>query len=207
MRLADKPITNALALAETLAGILVHALDRPFAFFGHSMGALLAFEISHLLHARNDLLPEHLFVSAAPAPRLPVRKPTTYDLPEPELLAKLVRLNGTPAEVLDNPELRALLLPVIRADFSVVQTYVYTPRPKLNIPIYAMGGSEDPEVSPDELLAWNEETSGPFTLDMLPGDHFFLHTGQRLLLELITKRLNGAVPAYVPQAAISQSRG
>jgi medium-chain acyl-[acyl-carrier-protein] hydrolase len=207
MRLADKPITNASELADTLARILVHALDRPFAFFGHSMGALLAFEVSHLLHARHGLLPEYLFASAAPAPHLPVKHPGSYNLPESELIARLVRLNGTPDEVLNNPELRALLLPVIRADFSVVDTYVYTPRPKLNVPICAVGGSDDPEISQDELRAWKKETSGPFTLDMLPGDHFFLHTGQRSLLELIAKRLNPAVRAYVPQAAIPQGRG
>ena len=100
-------------------------------------------------------------------------------------MQELRRLNGTPEEVLANTELMQLLLPILRADFAVLETYLYTNESPLECPITVFGGWQDREVSCDELEAWREQTSTIFSLYMLPGDHFFIHSAQKLLFQRI----------------------
>lgn len=188
MRMNESPETNALQLAAATAETIRPLLDRPFAFFGHSMGALLAFEISVLLKKQWGISPRHLFASAHPAPQDPRTKPVFYNLPESELMEELRRLNGTPVEVLENPELRNLFLPLIRADFSVVQTYVYQGG-VLDCPVSAFGGLSDPETTKDSLMRWKDVTTGPFNITMFAGEHFFLNTATRLVCQTISSQL------------------
>ncbi|GAA6624139.1 hypothetical protein NUACC26_099640 [Scytonema sp. NUACC26] len=141
--------TRLESLVEALAQALKPYLDKPFAFFGHSMGALVSFELSRLL--RNKY--------------------------------KLRQLNGTPKAVLENAELMEILLPIVRADFTVLETYVYSYEPPLDFPIATFGGLEDTQANYEELEAWREQTNSAFSLDMLPGDHFFINSAQSLLLE------------------------
>lgn len=133
--------------------------------------------------------PVHLFVSGHRAPQVPDRDPPIHALPESEFLQELRRFNGTPQAVLENAELMELLLPTLRADFAVVETYAYTPEPPLNCPIAAFGGLQDREVSGDELEAWREQTNASFVLEMFPGDHFFLHSAGSLLLQSLSQKL------------------
>jgi len=189
MRMTETLETNALKLSAGLADIIEPLLDKPFAFFGHSMGAMLAFEISLALKKRLGTTPKHLFASGAPAPQLPRSRPITYNLPEPELIEELRRLNGTPPELLDNPDFRGIMLPLMRADFSAVQTYTYQGG-RLDCPVSVFGGLNDPEVAEEALAPWKEMTSGPFTRHMFTGDHFFLNTSTRLLCNTITMRLH-----------------
>jgi medium-chain acyl-[acyl-carrier-protein] hydrolase len=114
-------------------------------------------------------------------------------LPEAKFLKELGRLNGTPSEILEHPELMDLLLPVLRADFKLVQTYVYKEAKPLSCPITAFGGSLDKEVGVRPLQAWREQTSSRFSSHMLPGDHFFINSSQRLLLAALSKELRGIV--------------
>jgi medium-chain acyl-[acyl-carrier-protein] hydrolase len=113
----------------------------------------------------------------------------TQDLQDHELVDKMRRLNGTPQAVLDNPELMALVLPIIRADLVAIDNYVYLDNPPLSCPITAIGGLQDSSVTRDELSPWREHTSDSFTLRMLPGDHFFLHSAQQTLREVIAREL------------------
>jgi medium-chain acyl-[acyl-carrier-protein] hydrolase len=101
----------------------------------------------------------------------------------------LRRGNGTPEEVLQNPELMDLLLPVLRADWALCKSYVYTPEPPFSFPITAFGGLDDHGVPRRYLEGWCEHTTGPFVLRMLPGNHFFLNTSRLPLLEAISKEL------------------
>ena len=164
-------------------------LDRPFAFFGHSMGALLAFELARLLRRKGESLPVHLFLSGHAGPRVRRDDPPRHELPREEFIAELRRMNGTPVEVLENPELMDILLPLLRADFSVSETYVYEPEPPLSIPMTVFGGSDDIHISSEEFDRWSEETEGPFVLRMMSGDHFVLHAQERALVELIQREL------------------
>lgn len=188
-RLKVPPFTRLSPLVQAIAHAILPHLDKPFAFFGHSMGALISFELTRLLRRDYSRSPVHLFVSASRAPQVPDPDPPIHALPEPEFLEELRHLNGTPKEVLENTELMQLLLPVLRADFAVIETYVYDPEPAQDFPITAFGGLQDNEVSCDALKAWREQTSASFSLQMLPGNHFFIQSAQPLLLRLLSREL------------------
>lgn len=188
-RLAELPFTQLAPLVEAVAAGLYPYLNMPFAFFGHSMGALLSFELARYLNRRHSLKVAHLFVSGHGAPQVPSTEPPIHDLPEAEFVQKLREFNGTPDAIFDHPELRAILLPILRADFAVCETYVYESAEPLDCPLTALGGLRDPYVTQEALQKWCEQTKGPFSLHMFPGDHFYLQSDQQLLLETIARKL------------------
>jgi medium-chain acyl-[acyl-carrier-protein] hydrolase len=188
-RLREPPFTSLRELVAAAATALRPFMDSPFAFYGHSMGAVVGYELARLLHEEGHAGPSHLFVSGCRAPQLPDERDITYDLPEPEFVEELRRLSGTPPEVLDHAELLQLMLPMLRADFAAVQTYTYAEGPPLECPLTAVGGLEDEEVTREHLAPWRELTAGDFSLFMTPGGHFFIHTSQDALLEIIARRL------------------
>jgi surfactin synthase thioesterase subunit len=185
----DEPLaTDPRVLASQLAAELHAQLDAPYALFGHSLGALIAFELAHSLADRGAPAPAILFVSGAEAPA--VRDGSKWRLPlsDDALLKELRNLQGTPDEALSNPELMRSALPVLRADFLMCGAYAYRPRRPLPCPVHVFGGIDD-ETSRESLQAWRRETSAAFTLDVLPGHHFFIHTQQAELLDLIGSAL------------------
>jgi surfactin synthase thioesterase subunit len=181
----DEPlVTDPRALVAQLARELSALLDAPYALFGHSLGAVIAFELAHSLLDRGVPAPAILFASGAEAPA--VRDGSKWRLPlsDEALLQELRDLRGTPDEALSNAELMRSALPVLRADFLMCGAYVYRSRQPLPCPVHVFGGTED-ETSREALQAWGPETSASFRLDMLPGHHFFIHTQQAELLDLI----------------------
>jgi medium-chain acyl-[acyl-carrier-protein] hydrolase len=187
----EPPFTRLSALVQALAQDLVPLLDKPFAFFGHSMGALVGFELARQLRRDSGVQPVRLFVSADHAPQLPRRDRPIHALPEGEFLDELRRLNGTPGVLLENAELMQIMLPILRADFAVYQTYVYSAESPLDCLISGFGGLQDHRVSQGDLEAWRDQTSVAFSLRMFPGDHFFLNTTQPLLLQVLSQELRG----------------
>ncbi|MCU0490110.1 MAG: thioesterase domain-containing protein [Chloroflexaceae bacterium] len=188
-RMAEAPFTRMEPLVQVLLPAMRPLLDKPFAIFGHSMGALVGFELARALRREGLPQPGLLAVSGHRAAQLPDTHPPAHGLPEPELIAELQRLNGTPREVLEHPELLQLVLPILRADFAVCEVYHYVEEPPLACPIVAFGGLGDPDVSREELDAWRVQTSASFTLRMLPGDHFFLTSARQLLLQSLARDL------------------
>lgn len=188
-RLAEPSYTNILAIARAIAAEIVPLLDMPFAFFGHSMGAVIGFELARLLRAEGRPLPLHLFVSGRQAPQIPDDDPVTYNLPNHEFINELRRLNGTPKEALEHPELMELLSPIIRADFEAIQTYEYIPDKPLDCPITAFGGLQDRDVSRENLEAWRQQTTSSFLLRMLPGDHFFVNSARDVIITIVAQTL------------------
>lgn len=154
-------------------------LDRPFVLFGHSLGALVSFELARTLRRCFCLTPVMLVVSGYRAPHLPPRRPPIHDLPGGPFWSEIGRLHGTPPQVLADPQLTSLLEPALRADFACVETYEHQPDAPLECPIVAFGGRADAEVPVEDLAAWAEHTDAGFSLSMFAGDHFFLHTEQR----------------------------
>lgn len=193
-RMHEMLFNHVQPLASAAIEALLPYFDKPFAFFGHSMGALLSFEISRQLRKMGyGFSPSHLFISGRGAPQLPDTDPPRHDLPGAEFMAELRRLNGTPPEILENQELMQLMVPLLRADFAVCETYVYTEESPLDCPITVMGGLYDVDVGRDRLEAWREQTTGAFMLRVFPGDHFFLRTAQPLLLQILYKDLHQLV--------------
>jgi medium-chain acyl-[acyl-carrier-protein] hydrolase len=176
-------------LVEALLPVMAEHLDRPFALFGHSMGGAIAFELARRLRRAYGVEPRHLFISGRRAPHLPDVEQPIYNLPEPEFREELRRLNGTPAEVLEHPELMEMLMPLLRADISVSQTYACEERPSLTCPVTVFGGTRDVYDEPAGLEAWREHTAGPFDLRMFDGDHFFINTEQPRIIRLIEDAL------------------
>ena len=196
-RLRETPFTRVGPLVADCAQALMPFFDKPFAFFGHSKGAIVAFELARWLRRMGHSQPVILLVSGRRAPQFPDKVSHTYKLPDADFIAELRRLNGTPKEVLEHPEMMALFLPLLRADFELIQTYNYAPEPALACPIAAFGGLGDEVGSGACLEAWREQTTGRFSLHMLPGDHFFLHTARPLLLETVARRLNESLESTV----------
>jgi medium-chain acyl-[acyl-carrier-protein] hydrolase len=157
------------------------------------MGALISFELARQLRAQKKQGPVHLFISGRRAPQIPDRNPLLHTLSEPEFLEELRHLNGTPKVVLENSELMQLFLPILRADFSICGTYTYLSEPPLDCSISAFGGIEDSGETYNLLESWSAQTRSFFSLQMLPGDHFFLCTNQQFLLEILSQKLNQLV--------------
>lgn len=185
-RIAEPPWTDMDQLLRALGRALTPYLDKPFALFGHSMGALIAFNLARHLRRECDAQPIHLFVSGRCSPQT-MKEPVDFKLAE--LPKMLRRYNGTPEEALEDPELMELVLPVLRADLALCRSYVYTSEPPFSSSITAFGGLQDYGVPRDCLEGWSEHTTGSFVVRMLPGDHFFLNTSRLPLLEAISKEL------------------
>jgi medium-chain acyl-[acyl-carrier-protein] hydrolase len=148
-------------------------MDFPFAFFGHSLGSLISFELTRWLRRQKVPCPLQLFVSGCRVPQIPNPDPPIHQLPDVEFIEELRRFNGTPKAVLDNPELMEVFLPLLRSDMRLYETYVYDHEAPLDCPISAFGALEDEEVSREELAAWYDQTRSRFNIQMFPGDHFF----------------------------------
>jgi medium-chain acyl-[acyl-carrier-protein] hydrolase len=192
-RLRDSPFVSVPALIDDLSEVIRPLLDRPFVFFGHSMGAVIAFELARALRRKYDCGPQALFVAGRRAPQVPSSEPVTYHLPKDEFIKELIELDGTPKEVIENEELMEMMIPLLRADFQLVQTYEYTVDAPLLCPITAYGGLQDHHVPHDKLLPWKEMTISKFAMHMLPGDHFFIRSSQNLLLRSLARELRDII--------------
>jgi medium-chain acyl-[acyl-carrier-protein] hydrolase len=172
-RMAERPYTSLPELIAAAADALLPHLDTPFALFGHSMGALVAYELAQELRERRAPLPRHLFVSGTPAPHIG-DDPPVYNLPEEEFITAVRRFGGLPPEVLQSPELLRLLLPRMRADLTVTGTYQGPKHPPLSCPITAFTGRDDAIVSVADVDAWRDYTTAAFRLEVFDGGHFFI---------------------------------
>ena len=186
----EPPIKNIFLLAGALSRAIQPFLDQPFVFFGHSFGALVAYELALHLRRRGLPQPNILFVSACSAPHLLDPQPPIHELPDPEFLKSLQKLNGIPSELLHQPDVIQLLLPILRADFEAIESYLYTPDElPLNRPIIAFGGLSDPRVSRARLEGWASHTDSSFKSQYFPGDHFFVNTARKLIMASIAAEI------------------
>ncbi|KOY55767.1 hypothetical protein ADK59_23385 [Streptomyces sp. XY332] len=191
-RFGEPPVRSAALLAAQLADAVgSHPVTRDgCALFGHSMGALLAFELAHELIARGRP-PVHVFVSAYRAPQLPRRTRDVHLRDDASLREFLAELEGTQVELLAHPELLEVLLPVIRADFELCETYRYRPRRRLDVPVTALGGRHDAGVPPEDLDAWADVSGERFAVELFDGGHFYLRQRQAAVLSVVAEALRG----------------
>lgn len=194
LRFGEKLHTDLKDLVFSMQVEMQDYFDKPYAFFGHSMGALTAFEWARLI--RQSALPEAkmLFISGFGAAHLP--KPLSqmlHVLPNHELLASIERLKGTPPEVLQHRELMELLLPIIRADLQMVETYAYEKQAPLDIPLIALGGDQDPEVEASRLKAWKDQTTNRFECKFFEGEHFYIQSARDEVLKFINQEIQSVL--------------
>jgi medium-chain acyl-[acyl-carrier-protein] hydrolase len=176
---------NLPSLIAAMTPALLPYLDRPFAFFGHSVGALIGFEMARQLRRIGHLPPVRLIVSGRPAPQLTATRPPIHHLPDADFLTELQRYNGIPAIVLENTDVMNIFMPILRADLAINETYIYQAEAPFEFPIVAFGGLQDIQVSQHAISGWHKQTTADFTLKMLPGNHFFLKDQQMEILQLI----------------------
>ena len=182
----DEPLCDDLdALVRELASTLEPLLDRPYAFFGHSNGALIAFELARHLRRLRLPAPTHLFVAGRRAPDIADRFAPLSGLDDAALVAWMRSIGGTPPAVLAEPDLVKLLLPPLRADLRLGEAYAYAPEKPLASPIAAFGGSEDARAAPAELEPWRKQTSASFELRVFPGGHFFITSAAAEVVDAI----------------------
>ncbi|MEV6877798.1 alpha/beta fold hydrolase [Amycolatopsis sp. NPDC051128] len=177
------------ALADAIAALLREEPDLPLALFGHSMGAMVAYEVTRRLESSGPA-PVTLFVSGRRAPDR-YRDDRVHTRSDEGVLAEVRRLSGTDTDLLGDEEVVRMILPVLRNDYRAVETYRHTPGFRLSTPVVAFTGTEDPVASVAEVDAWAEHTTGGFELVALPGGHFFLTRHQDVLLRTMTERLAG----------------
>jgi medium-chain acyl-[acyl-carrier-protein] hydrolase len=188
-RILEKPYVTTEDAVPGLVEALLADVDRPYAFFGHSLGALLCFEAARELQQRWNVLPRVVFVSGRSAPQLPDPNEPIHQLPDQKFIQKLLEFEGTPKELLENRDLLEIFLPILRADFQMNETYRYLPGPKLDCDLMAFGGDQDRRVPLTHMHAWSALTNRGFFVKTFPGNHFFLHSAQESLLKTIIPAL------------------
>lgn len=198
-RISEPPIEALPQLIETLASVIASQDNTPFAFFGHSLGGLLAFELTRYCVSHHLPAPQRLIASGCAAPRYRDQSRQLHRLSDQALIQSLADYNGTPPEILTNHELMALLLPMIRADFGLAERYAYNPGTRLSIPITVFAGTRDQHVS--NAQHWGEETTGQCQVHAFEGDHFFIHAQREAVLARLKYDLEDDIAAQQRRAA------
>jgi medium-chain acyl-[acyl-carrier-protein] hydrolase len=188
IRLREQRFRDARRAAFSLADAIVQQIEPPFEFFGHSMGALLAYEVCRELERRGAALPRQLIVSARSAPQIPVTS-RLYQLADAALLDVIQSYGGTPSDVIDSDYFRRYFLSMIRDDFEMVENYEYNPAPPLNLPIVALAAEEDLVAPLSNVLRWSEATALGFCIHRFPGGHFFIQEEREQVLHCLSSVL------------------
>jgi pyochelin biosynthetic protein PchC len=184
----DEPLVDDIAvLAERIAAALPRWVDRAIAFLGHSMGAIVGYEVARRWEAQGQTI-EHLYASGRRPPSR-FRPSTLHQRDDAGFLAGLAEFGGQAVELLAHPELGPLLMPAVRNDYKAIETYRHVPGAPLSCPVTALVGDADPLVTLDEARAWAEETTGPFALRVFAGGHFYLTDHLRQVTQIVRASL------------------
>jgi len=198
-RFSEPLFTSVEPLVEGIAAELTGRLaDKPFALFGHSLGALIAFELCRSLRRQRGPSPRVLFVAGRRAPGIPSARPQLHTLPDSEFLNAVQQYGGLPTEVIQEQELMDLFLPVLRADLEIDEKYNRAPEAPLECPISVLGGKGDPIVTQAELEGWSSETSHAFSLRLFEGGHFFVDSSRAALLAAIEEDIDARRRLFAP---------
>lgn len=192
-RMMEPPRRDPRLLVEELALAIASQPAQPFALFGHSLGALLAFEVARTLRLQRLPLPVHLIASGCRAPCVERERRGLHLLPDGEFIEALRGYNGTPAEILDNAELMALVLPMLRADFALVDAFDYRPQAPLPLPLTVLAGRRDEARTLDGIDLWSRESTDFRGVHWFDGDHFFLHSDVDAVIDTVGRALAARV--------------
>ncbi|HEX4816253.1 MAG TPA: alpha/beta fold hydrolase [Nonomuraea sp.] len=179
-RRSERCVTDLRALADRIHHVLRDQADAPTAFFGHSMGAVLAFEVAERLRGRSPVL---LFASGRRAPS-EFRGGDVHLRDDDAVIAEIARLDGTDSRLLDDDEVRQMVLPTIRGDYEAVETYAPN-EAVIDVPIVALVGDADPQATVEEARRWERHTTAAFDLHVFPGGHFFLNSNLAAVAQVV----------------------
>jgi surfactin synthase thioesterase subunit len=188
-RFNETPKEDLRAIVRELAPAMERFLDRPYALFGHSLGALIAFELARELRRHNRPAPVRFFASACRAPQLPLQHRPIHHLDDEAFLNQVAGIGDMPADGAAQEELAQSLLPALRGDFKMFEKYSYAPEEPFDFPITALCGSEDRWVGRGDLVAWHSQTSSLFNLRLLPGGHLFLRSSPDRVIRTVLESL------------------
>jgi len=184
-------IVDIPEMVEAMAAAIKPHLDVPFVFFGHSMGAILAYELARSLRGKGWPMPAGLIVSARRAPSVGGEESVAASLPDDQFWRLIGQLYGTTRALLDSPELKEMLMPTFRGDFRLLNNWSYSEAPAMSFPVLAVGGTSDPGVTQRDLLAWGDETTGVFTHHLIEGGHMFLQPKEAEVVRLVLSFIDG----------------
>jgi medium-chain acyl-[acyl-carrier-protein] hydrolase len=184
-RLFEPCIDSFQELIETLTDLVASQVNQPYLFFGHSLGGLVAFEVTRGLRKRQTILPKQLIISACEAPHNRSESKRLHELNDDALTQALAELSGTPTDILENKELMRLLLPGIRSDFRLNAEYLYSFEPPLKLPLTILAGQEDTHVDIHKLRKWQEQTTAEYQIHVVPGNHFFIDNQRNIVVNLL----------------------
>jgi surfactin synthase thioesterase subunit len=188
-RYKETLMTDLRTLINQLTDEIQPLTDKPFVFFGHSLGGLIAFELCRELRRRNQSLPAHLFISAFRTPDMPNPNPELHNLNDQQLIQKIREYGGTPESILSSVELMALFTPILKADFKLFETYEHQREAPLACPVTTFCGRADNIVKPEYMKNWSQQSASLVKHHLLPGAHFFLDQCKQAILEQITAAL------------------
>ncbi|MGC9381243.1 thioesterase II family protein [Streptomyces sp. MH13] len=185
----DEPgITDMACYADELAGELLPWLDRPLAFFGHSMGAVLAFEVTRRLERDHGVTPVRIFASGRRAPSSH-RHETVHLRDDDGVVAEMRELSGTDSRILGDEEILRMVLPAIRTDYTAIENYRAAPEDVVHTPITVLTGEADPRTTREEAESWGKHTTSDVEIHCFPGGHFFLANHQERIMKIVSERL------------------
>jgi medium-chain acyl-[acyl-carrier-protein] hydrolase len=194
-RYREPPLRRISAIAEALAAELQPRIDRPYALFGHSMGALISYETTRALRRRGAPLPLALFLSGRRAPTVPDDDPPVHSLSDAEFIAAMcIRYNGIPQVILDQPDMMRMLLPAMRADIEALETYSHAPGEPLPVPFFVYGGRDDTQLAAENIAEWPHLTTETCALRTFPGGHFYLQDDPAPVIETTVASLSDLMP-------------
>jgi len=206
-RLKERPYTSMPQLVEALGRQLLPYIDKRSAFFGHSLGGLVSFELARYLRNAYGWQPDQIFVSGCSAPQVTPRFSPIHSLPMPQFLLELERLGGRLDPPSANDQAVSLMLPTLRADLALRANYAYASEASLDCAIKAYGGMEDRHVKYQQLDLWRRETTGPFSLHIFAGGHFFINTAEALVLADLSETLGERMRKLSNQTAVLTLEG
>ena len=189
-RLFEPAYSNMDSLISELLNEIEPMLNQPYILFGHSLGSRVAFELMAQCKKSGLPIPEHFIASGSRGPQNCSFEKPIHHLSNEDFILKLMELNGTPKEVLENEELMTLCLPLLRADFELAHTYSYTSNEKFNCAVSILGGEEDHDITRCDLLSWGDFFSQSQKLHFLPGDHFFIESDKQQVLKIVNSIIN-----------------
>jgi len=188
-RMGDPPFTDMDSLMEVLVPLVADHADGPFSIFGHSMGAMVAFELTRRLEAVDTVRPDQLFVSGHGAPSSPAKASKSHLLPHDEFVERIRKFDGTPEEVFEHKELLEIFIPLLRADITLLENYQRDAHAQVDCPIVALGGRNDREVAVNTLDDWQAHTCAEFEKHVFDGGHFYWQSMPQPMLSVINAQM------------------